>query len=403
MNYAFVPGGDLAINPNRPAPAAAVHRTLFSRKPFMELISKPQLTTVKHFVDELAKLPSGSVNDIYIACHGTTLGSLMIALLPGGPGESQYEDVEKTVSNDASRSIKIPSAILGGATNSVHLRACSIGQAPKFLRKLKEAFGGQVSVTAPKYIHFITDQEPIHTSVEYLLYDFNISLPALPPTATQPDPQPVTDRATIVQAFKARQTEFKLINGKQVPQSAWDDKEVIPKTIASVRSKAFPIALKAPLGRLKTLPAYRDFQIVRNKAPPCTMQFNDLKTVPTDPIERMAKVKATLATDTRFTSTFPLWERQGFTSLDAYINAFYWDFRVEPPTGSADPFFKLLAFGTRHIYSVQFPITENPPTKPLWGGKLIMNAYPASDPPSNPVVVPVNDLETSNPLFFTTV
>ena len=417
MNYAYVSGGDLAQDPKHPEAGAELHRDLYRRKPFTQLVSRPKLTTVKDFVGDLATQSLASVNDIYITCHGSPTGTLFIPLGPGSSGETSYEDVKAAIS-DPNKSIKISNSVLAAPSNTVHLRACSIGQWPKYLRKLKRAFGDQVSVSAPNYIHFVTRAKSVHASVEYLNYDFNVSLPALPPKPGQQEGAAVTDRAQIVQAFKNRQPGFTFYDGRPVPQSAWDDTAVIPRTIDNDLPplKIDAIALKSPIGSLKTLNAVREFFFSANRLP-VSGEFDDPKQIPNTPDAQKAWVKTALSGDKRFTQLdqndpdpfLPMWERQGFTNIDDYINAFYWTFHTEDPT-KTNPRYVFSGFGMRYIYSVHFPITEKPPNKPLWGGKLIVNAYPGSTPtdpaPSGQAVAPVTDLQNMQaPEFglFTTV
>ena len=108
-----------------------------------------------------------------------------------------YEDLEAAI---RARSLNVDPALLqprpqdsaGTPIQAQFLvRGCRIGNAPAYLRKLKEALGNAMPVIAPKHFHIAAQQTRPAGFVEYMGYSFAFTKP------TQ-----LRDRAAVLTAFQ---------------------------------------------------------------------------------------------------------------------------------------------------------------------------------------------------------
>src|SRR5262245_6331310 len=156
MDFGFAPDGDDHVGNLR---------SMFERRATTTLINEknaPGVNTVRQFITHLdgnSKVTK-PVGDLLIGAHANNEGQFFIPMFPGQKGHTKYETLEESL-KDATKSIKIPDALIGFTTGSqvthfVHIKGCNLGQAMPFVKKLKEALGGNVKLTVPKLFHGAT-------------------------------------------------------------------------------------------------------------------------------------------------------------------------------------------------------------------------------------------------------
>ena len=199
MDFGFAPAGDSHI---------ASPRAMFGRRATTTLINVRGMTTIRQFITHLDTTTSITkpIDDALLGAHANDEGELFLSAFPGQRGPTTFETLDVTLSNPA-RSIEVPDRLIGfqpgnAITHAVHIKGCNIGHANPFLLKLKQALGGHVRVTAPRFFHGATPAT--EGMFEYVGYQFALRRP-----------QPFPNRPTALSEFAAAQ--FSLINGTTVP------------------------------------------------------------------------------------------------------------------------------------------------------------------------------------------
>lgn len=348
MDYGFAPG-------NTAQDKRA--RNLFSRRASTTLSAGKSLATVRGFANFL--LTSGTVtrpiDDALIAAHANGEGWIFIPMFPKQKGGTNFETLEKTLS-DPAKSVSIDDAVIGYTTgdpimHSVHFKGCNIGKAPPFLTKFREALGGNVMVTAPKHFHGIYEHTAFGT-FEYMAYEFQVRDKAYFPS-----------RAAILAAFDAG--GFTYIDGTAVPTGDWST--WVPKKKVS-KSVKTPVSgkLGVTIGKRETIEIEREYRVTPLKFW-WSIKFSG-GPPPSTTAARQAAFEASVSGDAAFQSTheYPMYQRLGYSDVTAFFAGYTWTHAVKKST--------LFTTGTRVEYTVILPITDT-------AGNLVFNFHPLSTTP----------------------
>lgn len=376
MDFGFGPAGDAHI---------ADLRQMFSRRANTTLINARGVDTVRQLINHLNSSTSKPIGDILLGAHANDEGQLFLPAFPGQRGPTNFETLESTLSN-ASRSIKIPDALIGytaasGITHAVHIQGCNIGNALPFLTKFKDALGGHVNVTAPKFFHGATPAP--QGSFEYMGYQFAIR------RAT-----PFPNRAVALAEFDAEQ--FTLIDGKTVVPTA-DWKTLIPRNPNVTVKQQAASKLGAAVGTRTTIQTPRQYRATQITFGPWTITYPSASAIPSSQSARLSDLEASLKTDARFQDThpFPQFIREGFPRVIEFVSGYTW---TCVPRGRT-----LVCVGKRMLYVAALAITD-PATAPTHGffgdGDLIFNFYPAARSSLTPIT---NALQVTDATYFATV
>jgi hypothetical protein len=334
MDFGFVPGTtDQELR----------QRRLFERRVETKLITKGA-STVQGFIkvlttDAQIERPIG---DALIGAHASSEGYMKISLYPGHAGGAKFESLEAAFPG-TDKSIEIPADV---ASDFVHFKGCNVGKAQKFIDKFRDALGGIVSVTAPRHFHGIFEQSD-QGSYEYMDYEFSIRLAR--------KKKDVDTRDALLAAFRAAQ--FKLIDGSPVPPDAWDT--WVPQKVTKTVKQDRPIALSQAVGTRSTIQVSHQFRVERIPFP----WFIDYPTPNDVPPKSQyeEKIRAHMQTQVPFDSTYPVWERLGYSTFQAFLEGYVWTYKLENKK-------KVTATGERVEYTVVVPI--------LTDDKISFNFHP---------------------------
>ena len=384
MDYGFSPGGDAVdlqfrqLFADRVMAGAGGFDTTVIRGP----------THIAGFLDELATTSSVTkpVGDLLIASHANDGGWLEIGLDGSKAINVRYADLLDVLADVGRRArLRIPATLLATPpTTRVLIRGCRIGEAPKFVDKLKEVLGNQAKVIAPRHFTAVQTRDrrnkrgvvtAIIGTFEYLAYGFKIvSKTAL-------------ERPALLTAFRDRNPKFTEYTGgtAKVADDLWD--QWLPDKVGKGKQRIpFEVQLGQTVDGLPTLPAVAEF---RHETPPFGQQFTNS----TAAQRTKAGLKAFLAARPDFQSTygFPTYERYGFADFDKFFEGFEW---TPSKKASANPF---VWNGTRHVYTIIIPVCT-PPLKAT-GNALIYNYFPVRTSSTAPIKMLD---ETDGRLFYTT-
>ncbi len=385
MDFGFSPG------PPRDSHLADL-RMMFTLRANTKLIAG-SVTSVRGFIQHLSGTSAITkpVGDLLLGTHANDEGQLSIPMFPGQSDWTKFETLEKTIS-DTSKSIAIPDPLIGfktgdPITHAVHLKGCNVGVAQPFLVKLKEALGGNVSLTAPKFFHGATT-EP-QGSFEYMGYQFALSRTEL---FLKPDKR-TPDRPKALAEFDAKQ--FKLINNNVVPKADWD--KLIPPNPNVEKREQVTSQLGQKFGKRTTVHTPRQYRVEPISFGPWTVPYPNAGAVPSSKTQQLQDLENHLQTDARFQSShpYPQYEREGFADISAFVAGYNWDCRKRGAS--------LVCTGKRFLFVFVIAVTD-PATVPATGifadGNLIFNFYPASGSGLNAIA---NALQVTDATYFATV
>jgi hypothetical protein len=383
MDFAFAPGRGKEYT---------LARQLFALRPNTNVIQGRTLRTIADFFTHLnttggLTLPA---EDLYIVSHGNDHAWTEIHLdgtQKKGPTGFEQADAAVRGHGDpfhtgvTSGSVEIPTDVnhdsngdLGSmATN---FRGCRIGVAEPFVDKLKEAFGGESPVTAPKRFYWIERLGGVGM-MEFLLYSFGV----VNKTA-------LTDKAAVIDALDAA-PDLTFIDSSKVPTANWND--WVPKDVSRGRrpaKKKIYLNFGQTLGTRTGIPFKIEF---RHEVP----RFGPYEITGLSPMpakaDQLETLRQTLKDDanqpgSRFASghPFPVFKRYRQSNIDDFVDNLSWAFTPDAAHST------LACVGSQHEYTVLVPITDPPDLKT---GNLIFNFYPS--PGSTAAVV-------ENPKLFTT-
>ncbi len=375
MEYAFVPG---------PSTYDAAARELFALRPNTQLVPQHPWTTVHDFLTVLGngsaltppvQYPTG---DLHVVSHGNDRAWMTLPLDTTQLKETTFEVVQAAV---ASGSVHFPAAVNQNVT--LNIRGCQIGSSPVFVDLLKQAFGGTVTVTAPRHFHAIGKIEP--GRIEYLLYGFTVVAR-----------DEFADKKALAQAFADKHLTYR-DGTTAVPAARWP--EWLPDDV-SIGQRDRPVTYLR-LGRKLfgnwRYPAPVEFW---HATPTFSVPVPGLPQPPTD-ADKLTALRdalhraATQQPGSYYSPThpFPIFKRFGYDTLDLMIDGMTWTYTWQPANPPTIPSTTLYCVGTQHVYILRVPITD---TSDLKTGKLIYNFFSSAAGPN------VTELRTSDATLFYT-
>jgi len=346
------------------------------------------------------------VDDLYIATHAGSDGFLFVRLfrgqvdVRGDPTEvTDYEVLDQAMG--PSRPGRIIDSLVGyqrgtppapdpPPTHSVHIKGCNIGRqrflpgtgkppAP-FLVHLKQVFGSNVNVTAPKHFHGLLPETNHNGIFEYMEQELIVRTKAMKVGRTFTG---FASRDDLIDAYKAAQLSYH--DGTPIPDADWNT--LVPRRMVDDRGIRRTIPLGRTIENLKAVPINKQFRIELERV---DWTHTPGGTVPTTPSAQLAMLRASIAADSRYATThpWPIYERRGFTDVNAYVDGHHWSFTVN----GGD----LVCVGRRYDYTIVLPIVDRSVT-PAAKRPLIFNFYPGVGSPEGPVLTGL--VESDNTFF----
>lgn len=319
MEFAFAPGRTRYDS---------LMRQLFTNRPNTQLVQGRALRTIADFfnrlhTDHAITLPA---EDLFIVSHGNkawvqiyldttqTTDTTFEAADAGVPGHADpfktgvtagSVQLAANVNHDAANNLT-SMALTSMATN---LRGCRIGAAEPFVDKLKEAFGNESPVTAPKHIDEVYEFGSVGM-MELLVYGFSL----VSKTA-------FADRAAIAAAFDAASLTFK--DGSAVPTAMWTDWVPRDVTPGLRTAKSLYVNLGVTLGTRTRIRQSIEF---RHDLPKLTYSITGLSPIPA-PADWIETLRTALNNDaaqpnSNLASTHPLpmYQRSSQDSIDDLVD-----------------------------------------------------------------------------------
>jgi len=362
------------------------------------------------FIDDLFTDASVTkpVDDLYIGTHADGDGFLFVRLFRGAvdvlgdPTDvTDYEVLDQAMM--PARPAKIPDSLVDyhrgtppaadpPPTHSVHIKGCNIGRdrfSPRpgepvapFLAKLKQVFGGNVNVTAPKHFHGLLPETTHNGIFEYMEQELIVRTKAVRiPPRTGPL-RGFTKRNQLIDAYKAAHLSYH--DGTPIPDADWGA-TLVPPRMANNRG----IAMTIPLGRtIENLPAVTIQKQLRIDLEQVHWTISGAASTP--PAGKLALLRASIAADARFAAThpWPMYERRGFVDFTSYMDGHLWEFS---PSGG-----DLLCTGSRFDYTIVQPIVDRS-VSPVANRPLIFNFYPGVGSAETPILTGL--VESDNHFF----
>jgi hypothetical protein len=362
--------------------------------------------TIAKFLDDMFTDSSVTkpVGDIYIGTHAGGDGFLFVRLfrgqvdVRGDPTDvTDYEVLDQAMG--PARPAKIIDSMVGyqrgtpdpPPTHFVHIKGCNIGRdrflpatgkppAP-FLIRLKQVFGDNVNVTAPKHFHGLLPETNHNGMFEYMEQELVVRTKAV---KTKRGFRGFENRNKLIEAYKAAHLSYH--DGTLIPDADWD-KTLVPRLMVDDRGTTVSIPLGGTVENLTSVPIQKQFRI---ELEPVDWTVKPGGTVPTKFPDQLAMLRASIAADPRYATThpWPVYERRGFPDLNAYMDGHDWRFSVNGA--------ELVCIGRRFDYTIVLPIVDRtvmPPAK----RPLIFNFYPGVGSPDPAILTGI--VESDNAFF----
>lgn len=379
-------------------------RELYRRRTNTRLRVGGRIGCVKDLIDDLV-LDSdvritNPVEDLFLASHANSEGVVWFELYRGQGGPTTFERLQDSLTT-VRHSVRIPPSLIPAVvppatpTHTVHVKGCNVGKeratarTPRhpFLVKLKEAFGGNVNVTAPKHFHGATPVPGVGT-FEYLCYQFVVRVKP----ASKPARSPLADgpavRAAFVAAAAATPANPALrYHDGTTAVTAADWKRFIPAKLRVADGATNERQIQVPLGTTIGVTTVHVPHQVRAEHD----KHTEVKTFPGDVpagTNHIAAAHTRMRADPKYLDThdFPVWERKGYPSFDTFIDGHLWTSSVD---GNA-----VTVTGHRWEYTVVVPLVS---LAAATAGQLIFNFHP-EDRTTHPAPPPM--LLETNAAFF---
>lgn len=374
------------------------------------------------------------IGNLYVGSHANSQGGLAMQMAVGQTPEkkgtylSDYETIEDTMDGTIAP-IDIDDTKIGPDPTShfFHFKGCNLGRAVPLLQKWKQALGGKVKLTAPKYNHGLVVDAGNRGLWEYLQYEFEVT-----------SPTPIVSRDVLIQVFQTEKFTFLetaaagggLLPGAPVPDDNWQGWLPTTLTMQTARDPVTrkpiidPVTKKPQkvIATPQSAPQWRSFDVKPLALPRTTVTISEQfkadvqpfprpilyapgQTIPTTHDAQMEDLKSNLLADevntklgrpSRFRKAdqhpFPVYVRWGhYSGVDEFLDAFTWRFTHK--AGSRT----LLARGTRYRYTVLIGVTAPNPGPITTQSGLLTNFHPF-DGTFTPPDLPIDDAR-----FFTTV
>lgn len=365
-------------------------------------------TTLATFFDDIFTDSSVTkpVDDLYIGTHAGGDGFLFVRLFRGqvdvlgNPTDiTDYEVLDQAMG--PARPGRIIDSIVGyqratppatdpPPTHSVHIKGCNIGRdrflpatgAPPapFLVRLKQVFGSNVNVTAPKHFHGLLAETNHNGIFEYMEQELIVRTKAV---RAGRNFRGFASRNELIDAYKAAHLRYH--DGTSIPDADWAT--LVPRRMVDNRGIRMTIPLGQTIENLRSVSINKQFRIEPERV---DWTHSPAGPVPTDPVAQLAMLRASIAADPRFATThaWPLYERRGFADVNSYVDGHHWSFTVN----GGD----LVCIGRRFDYTIVLPIVDRSVTPPAQR-PLIFNFYPGVGSPDTAVLTGL--VESDNAFF----
>jgi hypothetical protein len=322
------------------------------------------------------------IRDVLMVSHANPSGALFVRLR--GSEEIAvvtYERLETAVTGGFLRfppGLFDPRPLDGGSRRRprVILHGCDVGRAVPFLAKLKEVFGGEVDVLAPRHHDVMVVPDGGGLPFESLAYRFDVAVPG------------ALRRADLLAALQRRtraapsKSPIRRIDDTIFPNADID--RWLPATVPSLSgstdfaksNKSLPWSLPFPPGSISLSTELSAFR--RQLESPDLSGFVD-----PGPAGRKALVKRRLVdTSPIFADShpFPAWVRFGQDTLDEFMDT--WDIKLDSSSSTLNYLI------TRIEYELIVPVTAPGSTS------LLVNRYTG-----NPAET-IEQLDVTNPALF---
>jgi hypothetical protein len=344
------------------------------------------------------------VDDLYIATHAGGDGFLFVRLFRGqvdvlgDPTDvTDFEVLDQAMG--PSHPARIPDSLVGfhratppaadpAPTHSVHIKGCNIGRdrfSPRagqplapFLARLKQVFGGNVNITAPKHFHGLLPETNNNGIFEYMEQELIVRTKAVRAGRGY---RGFANRNELIDAYKAAHLSYH--DGTAIPDADWDT--LVPRRMVDNRGIAMTIPLGRTIENLRAIPIQKQFRIEQEQ-----VHWTISGAASTPAANRLARLTTSIAADARFaaTHTWPLYERRGFPDFTSYMDGHLWEFSTD---GS-----DLVCLGRRFDYTVVQPIVDRTVT-PVANRPLIYNFYPGVGSSESPILTGL--VESDNHFF----
>lgn len=440
-DYAIAPGIDA---PGSPPFNERMRKFLRVRTNTILIDTKanPSMDNVQGFLHGIAtsELITQPIRDLIVAGHASGVSGLFrIALTPGAADVVTYEALEQAVKDKAliaNVSLMLPRPTGSTPIPRMRLFGCAVGRAAPFMRKLKEALGNQMLVTAPNHLligaEFSGGRGKSFFTGELAYMDYAFRLFLRPPSTPTGKKRLARKKKDIVDAFvavtkaeadeqKAKKLTPAQINASPpgqyvlqdrtsvtkrqwdtwVPRGPEDSRWVAPDPFHPPRSPD-----PHDIDNTVTLPVFN----VRRKAPRKFYNrlahpfFDKPQVMPLakDPGTDAGRKKAVRAwleglrvpgqQQPIYTPQhpFPAYIRAGYATMDEFMEGWDWQFAYDAKA-------KQLTYNPiRDEYAIEEPITNKL-------GVLMLNYYTQSPPPKRFAgQIPIELLLIVDPFFFTT-
>lgn len=390
-------------------------------RPKTVLIKDPAMMTLDGFLNGIATSDEFiyPIRHLFVVGHASINGSFRITISAAATFEASvsYETLEEAVVKKymvVDMSLMQPRPA-GAGPAQLRLLGCSVGAQSPYMKKFKEALGGQITLIAPKFLSMPDKIAAPPGPVVYLGYDFTLHAAA-----------PVKDRKTLLAQYDAKSTaaeknkdpRFTLRSGKRVPTKSWAD--WVPRDLLKYRYSSLgkklpkdPPVLSSPvmLPVLKQKSAARRRFIVNEKVPyyadPFAGGAPKTQSIPLPkntgkPADWKAAVRKWLEGSYKHPALpsktfkpfdpshpFPAYVRAGYETMDEFMDGWDWQFDYDKAK-------KMLSYTPiRNEYRIWQPITTEP------GNELIMNYFPTGKIPKRfSKLLPLEQLFVSDSYFF---
>ena len=425
-DYAIVPGATPAADRKKRGYKASFDDLMedyLRARPQTVLIKDPAMMTLDGFLSGIATSDEfiNPIRYLIVVGHASISGAFHIVISAATSVEASvsYETLEEAV---VKKYLVVDLDLMqprpaGTGPAQLRLLGCSVGAQAPYMKKFKEAFGGQITLIAPNFLAMPDKIANPPGPIEYFGYDFTLHCP----TAAK-------DRKTLLALYDAKSTaaeknkdpRFSLRSGKRVPPKSWGDWvprfDLLKYRYSSLGKKLpkDPPVLYSPvmLPVLKTRAVARRRFLVNEKVPyfrdPFTSGGPQKQSIPLpkntgNPADWKAAVRKFLEGSFKHPTLpsktykpfdashpFPAYVRAGYNTMDEFMDGWDWQFEYDKAK-------KMLSYTPiRYEYRIWQPITTEP------GNELIMNYYPSKIPKRFSKLLPLEQLFVWDSYFFST-
>ena len=325
------------------------------------------------------------IANVLLVSHARGEGALTFKLRGNDDAAEFYLDHLYLYANDGARPQVTSREMRNVAATYIRICGCNIGREDRFLRYLKQIFGNNVTVVAPKHEDFFGEYQLSATEeagqqtyyYEFMRYYFSVMRK-----------ERLTGRRLknqLIDLFVG--AGFTDILGNAVPRSKWE--EWIPETIHGPAVET-QYSCSNPIddqwgGSLSASARFarhveRRYRQVRRTLFTSRIQLGESEDPPPRPRSRQYRPRCMEILSTGLirdpvmrvnypSSSFPYraFQRWGYESLDSFIRDLNWDFSWERRSRT------LTSIGWLYLYEVRIPITDAPLTGAP--GNLLINAF----------------------------